>query len=263
VNSILKSILRAASAVAGYDLERSMNTIVLAPKRLDGFRRALQLNAFRHDTELAAVLSRCGVNVVLDVGANEGQFGATLRERSYAGRIHSFEPVAEAVAALQRAARNDAAWQVHACALGADNGTLTMNVARDTKLSSVQEYTDAGVQRLHQQAREIVDRRDVPLRRLDAVLDELLVGGEQVLLKLDTQGYNRAVYEGMGDAFSRIACIQTEASLVPLYGGAMPFDEELALLAAQGFHLASFQPVVYDRDLGIIHEADCIFVRRS
>jgi hypothetical protein len=98
VKALLKSMARAAGRLAGYDIGRSMNTVVAVPARLDPFRRALQINAYRHDVELSAVLERFAISVVLDVGANEGQFGHSLRERGYTGRIHSFEPVAEAVA---------------------------------------------------------------------------------------------------------------------------------------------------------------------
>src|SRR5215218_999894 len=52
-----------------------------------------------------------GVDVVLDVGANTGQYGALLRELGFAGRILSLEPVAEAFAELAGRAAADGAWE--------------------------------------------------------------------------------------------------------------------------------------------------------
>ena len=58
------------------------------------------------------------IDLVLDVGANTGQFGAYLRELGYAGTIHSFEPVEATFQALQRRTSGDANWSCHRMALG-------------------------------------------------------------------------------------------------------------------------------------------------
>ena len=44
-------------------------------------------------THLMSVLQDYNIDTVLDVGANEGQFGAELRNLGFRGDIHSFEPV--------------------------------------------------------------------------------------------------------------------------------------------------------------------------
>lgn len=64
-----------------------------------------------------------GIDLVLDVGANTGQYGQRLRKASYGGAIVSFEPVPSAFTSLARKAGRDANWRAERLALGAHGGT--------------------------------------------------------------------------------------------------------------------------------------------
>ena len=69
------------------------------------------------------------IDLVLDVGANIGQFGRELRRAGYRGRIVSFEPLADAFAALQATASQDSNWQTVQLALGSTPGVSPMHRA--------------------------------------------------------------------------------------------------------------------------------------
>ncbi|MEU0217078.1 FkbM family methyltransferase, partial [Streptomyces sp. NPDC006265] len=58
------------------------------------------------------LILRSRIDVVLDVGANRGQYAAMLRRFGYRGRIVSFEPLHEPLRTLRRRAAADPLWTV-------------------------------------------------------------------------------------------------------------------------------------------------------
>src|SRR5262249_3969903 len=76
-----------------------------------------------------ALMKRHGINMVLDVGANTGQYGTLLRQLGFRGRIVSFEPLSDAFAALQRTAANDPFWSCHNIGLSDVDATASINVS--------------------------------------------------------------------------------------------------------------------------------------
>src|ERR1035441_7397225 len=56
--------------------------------------------AFASQQSLIALIRQEQINLVLDVGANTGQFVTDLRAAGYTGHVISFEPLAEAHALL-------------------------------------------------------------------------------------------------------------------------------------------------------------------
>lgn len=205
------------------------------------------------------LLRTAAPDVVLDVGANAGQFGQELRRLGYRGRIVSFEPQPEAFRALTAAARTDGAWEVHNLALGAADGETALHVASNSYSTSLLAPAAA----LAAAAPQIAFERGaaVPVRRLDGLFGALCRPGERVFLKVDTQGYEQAVLEGAGDALGHIAAVQLELSFVPFYEGEPPAEEVMGWLRARGFAPAWLYPAFWEPGTRRWYQADVLFLQ--
>ena len=197
------------------------------------------------------------VDVVLDVGANSGQYGEMLRELGFAGRLVSLEPVAEAYAELERRAAADGAWEAVRVAASDVDGEITLNVTEDSRSSSVLPRNERFADKAGWSPKE---SRRVAARRLDGLVAELLGPQERAYLKLDIQGYERHVLDGAGDALARFEALELELSVTPLYEGQPSLAEMLPLLEQRGFKPVSIEPILLDDD-GLLMELDGLFAR--
>ncbi len=219
-----------------------------------------------HDARYAYLLRTQGIQQVLDVGANSGQYGSLLRSNhNYHGRILSFEPLIEAHASLAARAAADPLqlWSVAPpTALGALNGTTTIHVAGNSVSSSILRMQPAHEFAAPQSAGRGVE--EITIRRLDDMMRELCVPLDRhVLLKIDTQGYELEVLKGAEETVASVGVIQAEMSFQPLYGGQPLFDEVYAYLAVRGFTVFDIVPGFSDPHSGRLLQADGIFVRQG
>jgi FkbM family methyltransferase len=214
---------------------------------------------FSYDLQLQWLLEINRVDLAIDVGANEGQFAQRLRH-VFAGDIVSFEPVSAAFARLAEAARVDRRWSVHQLALGSVQTTAAIHVASRSVFSSFLPANDFSLRRF---PRSTVDRTElVAVERLDAVLDRLAtVSSERRLfLKLDTQGFDLEVFNGLGRYADQVAVMQSEVSLVNIYDGMPHWTESIDAYERAGLYVAGMFPVARDGN-GRIIEYDCLLVR--
>lgn len=204
-------------------------------------------------------LNALGVDLVLDVGANIGQYASQLREIGYSGRIVSFEPVAEAFRQLSIACRGDALWTVRNTALGQNSGKQQISVSRNLQSSSLLRMLESHIEAVPESIVESVE--EIQVERLDEILGQIAAATERIFLKMDTQGYERLIIEGARGCLDRITAIQAEVSLVPLYEGEAVLCDFTRDLAQAGFALAAIEPGYADAKTGRMYQVDCVFVR--
>ena len=207
----------------------------------------------------AARLLRRSPDVLLDVGANRGQFAAEFRRRGFRGRIESFEPVPHVVPLLRAAAASDPAWTVHDVALGAEDGEATIHVGSGDASSSLRPPAEA--MRDYAGFLSFDETATVAVRRLDGLFDGLVRPGERVAMKVDTQGFESEVVEGAGAALDRVDAVFLEVSFVPLYEGEPPAEAVMAQMRARGFAPAYLAPAYTEAGSRRWVQADVLFLR--
>ena len=136
---------------------------------------------------LVQLLYKNNINLVLDVGANVGQFAQSIRINGYDKKIVSFEPLLEACNKLLKISKNDNRWKVYErCALGDRNEKSSINVSAYDQSSSILSMTS-----LHSKIKknsEYVSKQEINIYKLDSIFNEICSSKDKIFLKIDTQG---------------------------------------------------------------------------
>ena len=225
---------------------------------IDKFNKQLTV-----ETHIRELLPRLGVDLVLDVGANEGQYASVLRHVGYTGKIISFEPSVVPFAKLVTAAAKDDSWQAFNIALGDAPGDATLNVSGASVFSSLHQPNDFGKAKFGA-AIEAPETETVSIQRLDAFLNQHVVDFDDlnVFLKMDTQGHDNSVFEGAGEYASRFCGLQSEIAVTPIYDDIPDYMESIALYRSFDYEVTGLYTVNRHRVTGHVIEFDCVMAPR-
>ena len=207
----------------------------------------------------ARLLRERRIDVMLDVGANEGLFSERLRTAGYKGRILSFEPLAEMFAKLDSRSERDGKWESFRVAVGSEPQTATLHVAGNWASSSLLPMNER--HRLAEPRSVYVDTEPCEVVTLDGIGTDLIGGNDRIYLKVDVQGSELAVLQGAERLLRQVEVIQAELSLMPLYDGAPLLESVVAYLDGRRFALLGLAPAFVHPKTGAILQVDGIFAR--
>lgn len=199
------------------------------------------------------LLDHLGIETVLDIGANAGQYARDIRAEGYAGRLVSFEPQSGAYAKLSASSVNDPLWETRPLALGDSDGETQIRVAMNDAWSSLLPR-DA---KTRASQLGYVATETVTTARLDS-LDVL--DGSPTWLKIDVQGFEMRVLWGATEALRHVVAVECEVALEPLYVGQPSPRDIVDFLDDRGFSLAVVDTGEF-RESGRTVWIDGIFVR--
>jgi FkbM family methyltransferase len=204
-------------------------------------------------------MQELGINLVLDVGANVGDYAFDLRRVGYKGRIFSYEPLRENFANLDRAAAADSLWKTINCACGAQAGSARINVAKHRASSSLLPMLAA--HSTNAPGSEYISEEMISVCTLDDTVMPSLNSQDKVWLKIDTQGYEAEVLKGAKRLLPHVRGLECELSLMPLYGGQPLIDEMITMIYQLGFRMVGVAPVFVAPETGYTLQIDGTFLR--
>ncbi len=167
-----------------------------------------------HLSRIKNFMSLLNTDLVLDVGANKGQFARSIRNTGYVGKIISFEPLSEVYDNLIRNSENDKKWKVYPrCAVGNSNSEISINVSKNFASSSVLNI-------LNEHVNSASDSKYIGSYLVNQIkLDDIDLDEDfnSIFLKIDVQGYELDVLEGAIKLLEKISLIKVEISYTQLY----------------------------------------------
>jgi FkbM family methyltransferase len=211
------------------------------------------------DYRRVRLLASRGVDLILDVGASVGQYALRTRSAGYGGRIVSFEPLSSAYAELSARAGADTSWDCRNQALGSSARQAELHIARNSYSSSLLEIGDRHLESAPDS--RYVGSEAVSLVTLDSIWDEVVRDAERPHLKLDVQGFELEALRGAERSLSKLAGVEAELSLAPLYEAAPTYREVIDHLEATGFRLVGLEPEFFDPETAELLQAQGIFFR--
>jgi FkbM family methyltransferase len=230
--------------------------------RLRAILRGFGIDLVRYEpssVRLVRMLACRKVELVVDVGANEGQFARALRRAGYNGRIVSFEPHPGCAASLKSKANDDPLWDVIEKAMSDRSGSAELRLTQNSVFSSIHQ-PDRVLHAIDGGASE-VGVATVERCTLDEALRELGLVGEPFFLKVDTQGHDHLVLGGARESLESIVGIQIELAWQPGYAGQLGIEVLHPMLVKHGFRLSRLDEVFRDFAADELREVDGTYWR--
>lgn len=205
-------------------------------------------------------LNHFKIDLILDIGANTGQFASELFMLGYKGKIISFEPLPDAHQLLIKNANNQHMWSIYPrTAIGDSEGSIEINVAGNSVSSSILPMLNAHLEAAKES--EYISKTIAEITTLDKVVDELSLDNKSFFIKIDTQGFEWQVMDGAVQALSLAKGVLCELSLTPLYEGQHLWLETIERLGNLGFKLWAIQSGFTNINTGRTLQIDAIFFK--
>ena len=207
--------------------------------------------------EHQAILRALQPSLVVDVGANRGQFSLDVRRAVPSAQVIAFEPLGPEADIYASIFPNAATHSLHRVALGAVDGSASLHVSAARDRSSLLPIGDR--QREVFPGTEEVSIEVVEVRTLDDFIDEFR-SGHPALLKIDVQGAELDVVRGGPESLRLFRWIYLEMSFIELYDGQPLADALIEELRTRGFELCGVSSPSISG--GVPVQVDALFERR-
>lgn len=202
-----------------------------------------------------------GINTILDIGANTGEFAEYLSSYFDARQTIAIEPLPACAAQIRQRKRAIRNLTVFECAVSDHAGRATLFENAYSPASSLLSVSGVSTEEFPQTAgpqRSI----EVAVHRLDDLVDPSKFEKE-VLIKIDVQGLEDKVILGGENTFRKARFALVEMSFAHMYDGQPLFEEVHELLVKVGFRLAGMKNQVDSPKTGQPLFIHCLYANEN
>jgi FkbM family methyltransferase len=198
------------------------------------------------------------ISTVIDIGANTGQFALLANQMLPEAHIYSFEPLVECFQKLLNQTSDISNIHAFNFALGDKNEQKEFYSNSFSQASSFLQTTSCNDENYPLAS----DHRPVGLmeiRTLDSLTDIITIT-DNLMIKIDVQGYEDKVISGGENTFKKASTILIETGFVELYQESPLFDDIYKKLMSLGFEFNGFIGQSRDKN-GKMIWGDALFFR--
>jgi FkbM family methyltransferase len=205
------------------------------------------------------------VDIVFDIGANQGQYARMLREKvGYKGIIVSVEPIPEMVIVLNEKSKDDILWHIEPLVVTDSEKDFEFHIMIDRECSSLSLPILSETNSYKNQT-TVVETIKVKGVTFESLLDKYTNKysfTKNPYLKLDTQGYDLQILKASAKKLEKLVAFQSELSVKRLYESSLHMEDVLKIYRNFGFDVSAFIPNNGGHFPDLI-EIDCIMIRKD
>ena len=246
---MFKKLLKALLRLSGHKIEKIDPRFISYPKN--------QTN----EGIVSQILDSKSINLVLDIGANSGDWSINLRNWGYKGKILSFEPLAKAFNLLNERSSKDLKWESFNLAIGEGKYTSKINISNNSVSSSLSQILSNHIDA--ESSSEIIGSQLIEVTSLDEFENRWFEHSDSIFMKVDVQGFEKKVLNGAQNVLSKIKLIQLELSFNPLYSDDTCFNDMVEFLKQKGFFLFHLENGFRHSQTKELLQVDAIFINKA
>lgn len=236
---------------------RTLTYLIERPVLFRVFKSGGIISTFRHlDQKWFYDL---GINTVIDIGANTGQFAITMTYLLPEVMIYSFEPIPECFQELKQRMKFFINFKAFNIGIGEANTESEFEYNSFSPSSSFLRIND-----IHKNIYpNTCETKNITLKltTLDNVAEEIKVA-ESLMIKIDVQGYEEKVLIGGEKTIKRAKLVIVETSFERLYEHQPLFHEIYTTLVNWGFEYAGDIGQSSNPHNGKTLQIDSIFIQK-
>lgn len=204
-----------------------------------------------------AALKLLSPAMIVDIGANRGQFALFCADRFPVADIISFEPLAEPAACYRRIFDGLAKVRLIEEAIGPEETETQIHISKRDDSSSLLPISK--LQSSLFPGTELLETTTIRAAPLGASIDTDAII-QPALLKIDVQGFELEALEGCKELLPQFRWAYVECSYLELYEGQSLAPVVIAFMESHGFRKIGEFNRVTDNTLGPV-QADFLFER--